>query len=54
MKYFTALITIPKLEGYSLTFQKLSIKCGTRESFIKLNARDLRKFVKPFNSLLKK
>ena len=27
-----------KLEEYSLTFQKLSIKCGTRKLFINLNA----------------
>ena len=38
MKSFPALMTITKLEGYSLIFQKLSIKCGTTELFINLNA----------------
>ena len=27
-----------EVRGYFLTFQKLSITCGTRESFINLNA----------------
>ena len=31
---------IAKLEGYSVTFQKLSMKCGMRELFIKLNKRN--------------
>ena len=31
-------MTITKLDGYSLIFQKLSIKCGTTELFINLNA----------------
>ena len=33
---FSSFITVTKSEGYSLTFQKLSIKCGTRELFINL------------------
>ena len=43
-------------KGYSFTFQKLSIKCGTRELFMKegIIHRHLRKFIKPFNRLLKK
>ena len=38
MKYIPTLMKIMNLEGYSLTSQKLLIKCGTRELFINLNA----------------
>ena len=48
MKYFPALITIKKLEEYSLTFQKLSIKCGTRELFINLNETESQETYKAF------
>ena len=37
-KYLPALMAITKLEGYSLTFEKLSMKYGTRQLFINLNA----------------
>ena len=37
MKYLPALMINMKLVGYSLTFQKIAINCGTGESFINLN-----------------
>ena len=37
-----------KLEEYSLTFQKLSIKCGTRELFINLNETESQETYKAF------
>ena len=34
--HFLALMTIAKLQGYYFRFGKLSIKCGTRELFIRI------------------
>ena len=37
-----------EVRGYSLAFQKLSIKCGTRELFINLKATESQEIYYPF------
>ena len=37
MKHFPALMIVTKLREYSLTFERISIKCVMRELFIKLD-----------------
>ena len=49
---FSSFFEYVKLERYSLTFQKLSIKCSIRKIFIKLNAK--RTFIDLFNRIFKK
>ena len=48
MKCFPALMTITKLDQYSLTFKNLSMKCGTMELFLNLNVTESQEICQVF------